>query len=111
MSSPPSVNQGMSGLAGAVAPGEESASLSDREVSPIMRRGLAAFQRELPELLENHRGRWVAYHGDHRVALGSSKRQMYQLCLRQNLAPGEFLLRLVDPEIPEELDWNELGDY
>ncbi len=70
----------------------------------------AAFQRDLPLLIKNHRHRWVAYHGDRRVAIGPSERQLFQQCHHQDLPPEEFMVRLIEAEIPEEIDWNESHD-
>ena len=58
----------------------------------------------------DHQHRWVAYHGDRLVAIGSSKRQLFQECRNQDLPPGEFVVRLIEPEILEEIDWNESRD-
>ena len=76
----------------------------------MTRRAQAAFQRDLPQLIKNHRRRWVAYHGDRRVAIGSSKRQLFQQCRHQDLPPEEFVVRLIEPEMPEEIDWNGSRD-
>jgi hypothetical protein len=73
-------------------------------------RAQAAFRRDLPQLLEGYKYQWVAYHGDRRVALGHSKRDLYQQCLRQGLPPDEFVVRSIEPELPEDPDWEESRD-
>ncbi|MGA8347258.1 MAG: hypothetical protein WB773_05510 [Isosphaeraceae bacterium] len=107
MSSPSSLNRNASLRDESDFPREESSSLLGRETPPMIRRAHAAFQRDLPLLIKNHRHRWVAYHGDRRVAIGCSKRQLFQQCRHQDLPPEEFMVRLIEPEIPGEIDWNE----
>ena len=41
------------------------------------------------------------------MAIGCSKRQLFQQCRHQDLPPEEFMVRLIEPEIPGEIDWNE----
>jgi len=43
---------------------------------------MAAFYRNLPELLKKHYGKWVAYHGDEFMGLGRTQTELYQKCLR-----------------------------
>ncbi len=76
----------------------------------MIRRAHAAFQQDLPLLIKNHRHRWVAYHGVRRVAIGSSKRQLFQHCRHQDLPREEFMVRRIEPEFSEEIDWNESRD-
>jgi hypothetical protein len=87
-----------------------SSSLLDRETPPMIRRAQAAFQRDLPHLIKNHLRQWVAYHGDQRVAIGSSKRKLFQHCSDQHLPASELVVRLVEIEMPEEIEWNESRD-
>ncbi len=88
----------------------EGASLLDREIPPMIRVAQAAFLRDLPQMVGEHRRRWVACHGDRRVAIGSSKRQLFRDCTTQKLPPDEFIVRLIEVEMPEEFDWNESRD-
>ena len=76
----------------------------------MIRRSQDAFQRELPLLIRDHEHRWVAYHGDRRVAIGSSKRELFQQCRHQDLPPGEYVVRLIESEVPDEMEWNESRD-
>jgi hypothetical protein len=91
-------------------PSDGLPSLLDREVPPMIRRAQAAFHRDLPELLRGCPRQWVAYHGDRRVALGRSKRELYQLCLHQGLSANEFIVRSIEPAMPEEIDWDKVRD-
>ena len=110
MSSHPSLDRGQSAEGESPVAEVVIPSLLDREVPVLIRRAQAAFRRDLPRLLEEHPHRWVAYHGDRRVATGSSKRQLVQECVRQGLPRDEFVVRLVDPEPGDEFDWNEFRD-
>jgi hypothetical protein len=76
------------------------------DIPEMIRRAQAAFRRDLPELLKDRRvrGKWVAYHGEKRVGTGVSKQVLYQQCLRQGMAYGEFVVRLVAPEHDEEVE-------
>src|SRR5690242_12347504 len=100
--------------AGNRAPGETSTSTEQpadggyhsqlpKTISVMMERSQAAFRRDLPQLLQERPGQWVAYHGDVRIGFGSSKRVLYQECLRQGLPIGDFAVRSIEPEVPREL--------
>jgi hypothetical protein len=110
MSSSSALNGDPSLLDESNSPRDESSSLLDRETPPMIRRAQAAFQRDLPHLIKDHLRQWVAYHGDHRVAFGSSKRELFQHCDHQHLPADEFVVRLVELEMPEEIEWNESRD-
>jgi hypothetical protein len=47
--------------------------------------------------------RWVAYHGDERIGLNSSKRRLYQECLSRGLQPGSFVVRSIEPEVSRDV--------
>ena len=76
----------------------------------MIQRSQATFRRDLPQLLKTDAGRWVAYNGDRQVALGRSKRKLYQQCLQQGLNLDEFTVRCIQPELPDEIDWEEIRD-
>jgi hypothetical protein len=110
LSSPPSLSREGPLVDDGSSPRTGSLSLLDREIPPMIRIAQAAFLRDLPDLIAEHRRSWVAYHGDERVAIGSSKRQLFKVCAARKLPPGEFVVRLVEPEMHEEIDWNESRD-
>ena len=83
----------------------------DRPIPPMTQRSQAAFRRDLPQLLKKYKGRWVAYNGDRQIAIGRSKRKLYQQCLDQGLDEEEFVVRFIQQELPEDQDWEEdFGD-
>jgi hypothetical protein len=69
------------------------------EIKPMALRSMQAFWRDLPGLLmhrRNHR-KWVAYHGDERVAITRSQVDAYQECFRRGLNSGEFYVGRLAP--------------
>ncbi len=71
-------------------------------ITPQMLRSMQAYWRDLPDLqkLKAKHRQWVAYQGDDRIDLGTSRTEMYQECFRRGLQRGEFYVgRLeADPE-------------
>ena len=65
----------LSALEGKRVP-ERQASSRRPEVRSGITRSLAAFRRDLDELLKEHAGKWVAYHHEERVGLGNSKTEL-----------------------------------
>jgi hypothetical protein len=84
------------------------------EIPPMILRSQQAFWQDLPELLKDkrNRGKWAAYHGEERVAIGRSDVEAYQECFRRGLKHEEFYVGKleVDPDgIPP---WGTLeGDW
>jgi hypothetical protein len=58
--------------------------------SPLTSQSIDAFYRDLPELLEQHNGKWVAYHGDKCIGVGPTETELYQKCFRLGLKEDEF---------------------
>jgi hypothetical protein len=73
-------------------------------IPPGIRRSMAAFRRDLPELLKNKKlfRRWVAYHGDERIGFACSSFDLYEECARRGLKDEEFAVCWIFPEIPED---------
>jgi hypothetical protein len=69
----------------------------DPRVPPLLRSGEWAFQRDLPELLKKHKGKYVAYNGLRRIAIDRSERKLMDLCTKQGLIWYEYVVRLIDP--------------
>jgi len=68
---------------------------------PLVEQALAAFRRDLPELLGQRAGQWVAYQGDNQIGFAPTKTELYQECLGRGLKRGEFLVRSIEPELEE----------
>jgi hypothetical protein len=62
---------------------------------PAILEAQEAFQRDLPALLGERRGQWVAYHGDHRIGFGRTQDALWEECLRQGY--HDFLIRRIWP--------------
>jgi len=80
------------------------------EVPAMIERSQVAFRRDLPDLLQTHYRQWVAYHGDERIGFGRTQFELYELCLSRGLTDDEFVVRSVEPEMPDDIDLNELID-
>jgi hypothetical protein len=82
----------------------------DPEISPLMLRSQQAFWRDLPELLKDkrHQGKWVAYHGEERVAFGRSDIEAYQECFRRGLESGEFYVGRLEADPDGIPPWGTL---
>jgi hypothetical protein len=65
------------------------------------KQALLAFWRDLPQLLKERPGQWVAYRGDQRLGFAETRAELWQQCLKQGYTPGEFLVRSIEPEDPD----------
>jgi hypothetical protein len=81
----------------------EHGEASDAEfrIPSIIRRSIAAFHRDLPRLLAERPGQWVAYRGDEQLGFAATKTELYHECFRRGLKRDEFLVRSVEPEMDE----------
>jgi hypothetical protein len=78
-----------------------SGELPPASVSPLIQSAEDAFRRDLPQLLYEHPGQWVAYQGHQQIGFAPTKQQLYQECLNRGLQRGEFLILSVEPEMGE----------
>jgi hypothetical protein len=60
-----------------------------------VRRSNAAYRRDLPRLLRERPGQWVAYHGDEQVGFAANDLELYQLCLKR-WDHDEFIVRCIE---------------
>ncbi|HKI33333.1 MAG TPA: enoyl-CoA hydratase [Gemmataceae bacterium] len=63
-----------------------------------------AFRRDLPGLLQERPGAWVAYHGDRRIGIAATDLELYKECARQGLPDDECLVFPIELEPPDEVD-------
>jgi hypothetical protein len=91
-------------------PGEGS-SLADIEVAPMIRKAVEKHRREWPELMKRYAYQWAAYRGDERLEIGKSKRKLYHKYLDRGLSRDELVVLGIGPDIPDELDGEELYDF
>jgi hypothetical protein len=85
-------------------PGEEfpanrgEISPSPFQVAPLVEQAQQAFSRDLPHLLRERPGQWVAYHGDRQIGFAEAQLKLYQECLRQGIDEEEFVVLCIEPE-------------
>jgi len=71
--------------------------LLESEPLPMIQKSIDAFRRDLPELLQTHPGRWIAYHGDERVGVGKTETELYQRCFARGLTRDDFIVGFTEP--------------
>jgi hypothetical protein len=59
------------------------------------------FCKQLPELLREHAGQWVAFRGRELVGTGRGKSLLLQACYQRGFQPREILVRLIRPGADE----------
>ena len=60
-----------------------------------------AFERELPNLLNEHFDEWVAFRGDERVGISDDKFKLYKELSKRNIDRGEVLIQRILPQEEE----------
>jgi hypothetical protein len=66
-------------------------------VSQLILEADAAYHRDLPQLLLERPGQWVAYHGAERIGFAPTKQEMYQVCRNRRLDLAETLVECIEP--------------
>jgi hypothetical protein len=82
----------------APAPREPAETAADL-IPPGILRSQQAFWRDLPALLRDrkNKGKWVCYHGDERVGIAPTGRELIGECLRRGLGTDECHLDVIEP--------------
>lgn len=62
---------------------------------PVILEAQATFLRDLPKLLKERCGQWVAYFGTERLGFGTTKTALCQECCQRGYE--EFLIRRIEP--------------
>src|SRR5262245_18828268 len=62
---------------------------------------LQAFQGDLPHLLNERPGQWVAYQATRQVGFALHKHELYQKCFAQGLDREEFVVFCIEPQLAE----------
>ena len=65
-------------------------------VLPLIAQTEAAFYRDLPEILKERCGVWVAYHGDERIGFAQTAQELYDRCEQRGLKSGQFIVFFAD---------------
>jgi hypothetical protein len=75
-------------------------------------RSLAAYLADLPELLANHKRKWVVYADGRQLTFGSSQAELYRHCLQDlGLTHDRFIIRRIMPESSPQIEYNLRGNY
>jgi hypothetical protein len=69
-------------------------------MSDVQLVGSDAVRRELPRLLREVPGKWIAYRGEQQVALADSDREAYAQLTRANIPLDEVVILRVEPLAP-----------
>ncbi|HKI31756.1 MAG TPA: hypothetical protein VKA46_07800 [Gemmataceae bacterium] len=64
----------------------------------LQKAAFEAFARELPALLGEQAGKWVAYHGTERLGIADDDADLYALGRQQGLSAQSMLVIGIDPE-------------
>lgn len=92
-------------------PFQEPSPAGDIEVPPMISKAIEKHRRDLPELMKHYTYQWAAYRGAERLEIGTSKRRLYHKYLDRRLSLDELVVLGIGPEIPDEIDGEELLDF
>ena len=65
---------------------------------------LETFRRNLPRLMAERPGQWVAYHGDKLIGFAKTPPELYEELDRRGLDGREYVVYCIEPEPPREFD-------
>ncbi len=87
---------------------EEQMAELDKPPLPIIIEATDAYFRDQQELLAHratHPGeRWVTYHVNQRIAIGTSKRELISACLKRGIPKKQILVLGIDSSIKRIMD-------
>jgi hypothetical protein len=61
--------------------------------SPLAQLAEATFRQQLPQLLTERPGQWVAYHGSQLVGFAKTDIELYRVCRARNIPSAEYIVR------------------
>jgi hypothetical protein len=67
---------------------------------------LATFRRDLPRLLEERPGQWVAYYGDQLVGFAKTQLELILECERRGYRGRDYVVAPVEPELPPVIEYD-----
>lgn len=88
-------------------PAPQPNAAGDEEIPPATRKAQETFRRDLPSLLETHCEQWALYHGEERIEIAPTERELLEECRRRRYKSGEYYLENIAPYIPDELEQGE----
>jgi hypothetical protein len=72
------------------------------ERSDLAVAGEKAFARDLPCLLQERPGQWVAYHGNEQIGFAATSTELYERCRSKGIAEDDLVVLRIEVETPEE---------
>lgn len=80
------------------------------DVPPEIRKAVERHRSDLAELMKQHQYQWAAYRGGERLEIGKSKRSLYHKYIDRGLSLDELVVLGIGPEIPDEIESEDLSD-
>jgi hypothetical protein len=72
------------------------------EQSALAGEGEQAFARDLPGLLKERPGQWVAYHGSKQLGFARTSTELYEKCLSEGISEDDLIVHRIEAETPED---------
>jgi hypothetical protein len=93
-----------------IAANPEKSPAHEIGVPPEIRKAIEKHRSDLAELMKVHEYRWAAYRGSVRLEIGKSKRLLYLKYLERGITLDELVVLGIGPQIPEEIDVEDLSN-
>src|SRR5262245_29564114 len=68
-------------------------------IPPLIEKAWEGFRRDLPRLLRERPGQWVAYHGDQLIGFAKTQLELHRERRRRGIDDDEFLVFCIEPEV------------
>ncbi len=68
-------------------------------IPPLIEQAWVGFRRDLPQLLRERPGQWVAYHGDKQIGFAKTDLELHRERSRRGIEEDEFLVLCIEPEV------------
>jgi hypothetical protein len=80
---------------------KEEATMTATQLAELKQQSLQTFEQDLPQLLAQRPGQWIAYRGSHSLGFADEKHLLYQQCFNDGLQPEEFVVFCIEPQETE----------
>ena len=71
------------------------------QLADLKQQGLQTFEQDLPQLLAQRPGQWIAYRGSRSIGFADEKHLLYQQCFDDGLQREEFVVFCIEPQETE----------
>lgn len=75
--------------------------MTETQLADLKQQSLQKFEQDLPQLLVQRPGQWIAYRGARSLGLADEKHLLYQQCFDDGLQPEEFVVFCIEPQESE----------